>query len=82
MTDIAIRVENLSKLYYVGKAQRRNDTLRNAITDASRRWNGRACERDNVGTFERLDVPTVISAAVMVGSNSRAETRKLPATTA
>lgn len=31
MSDIAIRVENLSKLYYIGTAQRRHDTLRDAI---------------------------------------------------
>jgi lipopolysaccharide transport system ATP-binding protein len=31
MTDIAIRVENLSKLYHIGKAQQRHDTLRDAL---------------------------------------------------
>ena len=31
MTDLAIRVENLSKLYRIGRAQRRHDTLRDAI---------------------------------------------------
>ncbi|MBM3129903.1 MAG: ABC transporter ATP-binding protein [Chloroflexi bacterium] len=33
MSDIALRVENLSKLYKIGKAQRRHDTLRDALTD-------------------------------------------------
>jgi len=33
MTDIAIRVENLSKLYKIGKAQQRHDTLRDALVD-------------------------------------------------
>jgi hypothetical protein len=33
MTDIAIRVENLSKMYRIGKAQKRHDTLRDAISD-------------------------------------------------
>ena len=33
MTDIAIRVENLSKLYHIGRAQQRHDTLRDAISD-------------------------------------------------
>ncbi len=33
MSDIAIRVENLSKLYRIGRAQQRNDTLRDSITD-------------------------------------------------
>lgn len=27
MTDIAIRVENLSKLYHIGAVQKRHDTL-------------------------------------------------------
>ena len=33
MSDIAIRVENLSKLYHIGRAQQRHDTLRDAIAD-------------------------------------------------
>jgi len=33
MTDIAIRVENLSKLYRIGRAQQRHDTLRDSIAD-------------------------------------------------
>jgi len=33
MDDIAIRIENLSKLYRIGRAQQRHDTLRDAITD-------------------------------------------------
>ncbi len=36
MTDIAIRVENLSKLYHIGRARRRHDTLRDVIADF--RW--------------------------------------------
>ena len=31
MTEIAIRVENLSKLYHIGRAQQRHDTLREAL---------------------------------------------------
>ena len=34
MTDIAIRVENLSKRYRIGRAQQRHDTLRDALADA------------------------------------------------
>jgi len=34
MTDIAIRVENLSKLYHIGRAQQRHDTLRDALVSA------------------------------------------------
>ena len=37
MTDIAIRVENLSKLYHIGRAQGRHDTLRDALVDRARR---------------------------------------------
>jgi ABC-type polysaccharide/polyol phosphate transport system ATPase subunit len=33
LTDIAIRVENLSKLYHIGRAQKRHDTLRDALAD-------------------------------------------------
>ena len=48
MSDLAIRVDNLSKLYHIGKAQRRHDTLRDAIT----------------GAFKRLDVPTLMDTPV------------------
>jgi lipopolysaccharide transport system ATP-binding protein len=33
MSDIAIRVENLSKRYRIGRAQQRHDTLRDALVD-------------------------------------------------
>jgi len=44
MTDIAIRVDNLSKLYHLGARQQRPDTLRDALTGAfaRRRRNGPA----------------------------------------
>jgi hypothetical protein len=32
-TDIAIRVEDLAKLYHIGAAQKRHDTLRDVIGD-------------------------------------------------
>jgi lipopolysaccharide transport system ATP-binding protein len=32
MTDIAIRVDNLSKLYHLGAVHQRPDTLRDALT--------------------------------------------------
>jgi hypothetical protein len=35
-TDIAIRVENLAKLYHIGAAQKRHDTLRDVIGDWTR----------------------------------------------
>jgi len=34
MSDIAIRVENLSKRYRIGRAQQRHDTLRDALVSA------------------------------------------------
>ena len=34
MSDIAIRVENLSKLYHIGRTQQRHDTLRDALVNA------------------------------------------------
>ncbi len=36
MSDLAIRVENLSKLYRIGKAQQRHDTLRDVLVDGLR----------------------------------------------
>jgi len=37
MSDTAIRVENLSKLYRIGRAQQRHDTLRDALVARLRR---------------------------------------------
>ena len=34
MSDIAIRVDHLSKLYHLGRAQQRHDTLRDALMAA------------------------------------------------
>jgi lipopolysaccharide transport system ATP-binding protein len=36
MSDVAIRVENLSKRYHIGRAQQRHDTLRDALAAAMR----------------------------------------------
>jgi lipopolysaccharide transport system ATP-binding protein len=33
MSDIAIRVENLSKRYHIGRTRERHDTLRDALAD-------------------------------------------------
>ena len=41
MSDIAIRVENLSKLYHIGARQQRHDTLRDALASAFRRQGSR-----------------------------------------
>jgi len=37
MSDIALRVDSLSKLYHIGALQQRHDTLRDALTSAFRR---------------------------------------------
>ena len=47
MNDIAIRVENLSKLYHIGKSQQRHDTLRDALVAAFKRSNVKTFERSN-----------------------------------
>jgi hypothetical protein len=48
MTDIAIRVENLSKRYHIGRAQQRHDTLRDALNAALKRLNVSTFKRSNV----------------------------------
>jgi lipopolysaccharide transport system ATP-binding protein len=47
MSNIAIRVENLSKRYTIGRAQQRHDTLRDALVSTFK--------RSNVPTLERSD---------------------------
>ncbi len=52
MSDLAIRVNNISKLYHIGAKQKRHDTLRDSIMsafEAPKRWfgrNGQAAEED------------------------------------
>lgn len=51
MPDLAIRVENLSKLYRIGAAQKRHDTLRDLIVDsvtAPFRRNGKQSSNDTI----------------------------------
>ena len=48
MSDIAIRVENLSKLYHIGVLQQRHDTLRDALSSIfGRGLRNRALETDH-----------------------------------
>jgi lipopolysaccharide transport system ATP-binding protein len=56
MTDIAIRVENLGKLYRIGALQRPHDTLRDQLTDAVRATFRHV--RSRVQTWRRSDAPT------------------------
>jgi len=62
MTDIAIRVEHLSKLYTIGRAQQRHDTLRDALVSTF--------QRSNVPTFKRLKILSRITEP----TSGRAET--------
>ena len=45
MTDIAIRVQNLSKEYHLGRAQERHDTLRDALSASFKRFRRRSSRR-------------------------------------
>jgi lipopolysaccharide transport system ATP-binding protein len=45
MSNIAIRVEHLSKLYHIGRAQQRHDTLRDVLSSVfSRQSSGRSSQ--------------------------------------
>jgi lipopolysaccharide transport system ATP-binding protein len=47
MSDVAIRVENLSKRYHIGRAQQRHDTLRDAIVSTFKRFHVQTFLRSN-----------------------------------
>lgn len=53
MSDIAIRVENLGKMYRIGQAQQRHDTLRDALVATFKRLHVPTFKRSNVPTSER-----------------------------
>jgi len=66
MTDLALRVENLSKLYHIGRAQKRHDTLRDAIVGA---FNVSASEHSNDDTIWALkDVSFEVARGEVVGT--------------
>jgi hypothetical protein len=58
MSDLAIRVENLSKRYRIGALQHRHDTLRDALVATLQRFNVPTFQRSNVPTFQRSNVST------------------------
>ncbi len=59
MSDIAIRVDHLSKLYHIGRAQQRHDTLRDAIADVRRKMeDGLRRRRDLPSSFSDLPSDT------------------------
>jgi len=67
MTDIAIRVENLSKLYHIGRARQRHDTLRDALSAAFRRPASRAARREDETLWALRDVSFEVQRGEVVG---------------
>lgn len=62
MSDIAIRVENLSKMYRIGRAQRRHDTLREALSAS---WQTGSRRRQMAGAEGRIGVSASRAAATV-----------------
>ncbi|NOZ71578.1 MAG: ABC transporter ATP-binding protein [Chloroflexi bacterium] len=57
MSDIAIRVENLSKRYHIGQLHQRHDTLRDALVDALTGWRDRRRKTEDGIPRPRSSVP-------------------------
>ncbi len=66
MTDIAIRVENLSKLYHIGRARQRHDTLRDALS-AALHPASRAARREDETLWALRDVSFEVQRGEVVG---------------
>lgn len=64
MSNVAIRVENLSKLYHIGHAQQRHDTLRDALVASARNLAPKFQNRvDSLqGTESEIQNPDVVWA--------------------
>jgi len=72
MSDIAIRVENLSKLYHIGRAQQRHDTLRDALVARFRRadqsTNSQSTKPDDTDLWALRDVSFEVQQGEVVGT--------------
>ncbi len=66
MSDIAIRVENLSKLYHIGRARQRHDTLRDALS-AALHPASRAARREDETLWALRDVSLEVQRGEVVG---------------
>ena len=64
--DIAIRAENLSKLYHVGTHQRRHDTLRDALSDMFRRSDAKRSS-DESALWALKDVSFEVKRGEVIG---------------
>ena len=67
MSDIAIRVENLSKLYHIGALRQRDDTLRDALTGLFRRSQKGAQPDDDTNLWALKDVSFEVKRGEVVG---------------
>ena len=71
MSDIAIRVENLSKLYHIGALQQRHDTLRDALVArfrrADRSANPQSTNSDDTNLWALRDVSFEVKRGEVVG---------------
>lgn len=68
MTDIAIRVENLSKMYRIGRAKQRHDTLRDLMVDTLRAaFRGRDGNSEEDTIWALKDVSFEVKGGEVVG---------------
>ncbi len=74
MSNLAIRVNNISKLYHIGAKQQRHDTLRDSIVsalEAPKRWfgsNGHTSAEDDLWALK--DVSFDVKQGEVVGRQS------------
>jgi lipopolysaccharide transport system ATP-binding protein len=87
MSDIAIRVDHLSKLYpavaprarHLGRAQQRHDTLRDAIVSTFKRSNVATFQRSNEDLWALKDVSFEVKQGEVVGTLAPAVARRASA---